>query len=68
MPPQATHFDEENYVNATAFDPWRYVRVKEQDRDPSKHQFITTSPEYIGWGHGKHAWYVIGGLHLRILV
>ncbi|GJE99517.1 cytochrome P450 [Phanerochaete sordida] len=55
MPPLATHFDEANYVNAAAFDPWRYVRVKEQDRDPSKHQFITTSPEYIGWGHGKHA-------------
>lgn len=57
MPPQATHFDEENCANAAAFDPWRYVRVKEQDRDPSKHQFITTSPEYIAWGHGKHAWY-----------
>ncbi|GJE97791.1 cytochrome P450 [Phanerochaete sordida] len=54
-PALATHFDSDNYVNPTVFDPFRYVREKEQDMSAVKHQFVTTSPEYVSFGHGKHA-------------
>ncbi|GJE99514.1 cytochrome P450 [Phanerochaete sordida] len=54
-PPYATHFDEGNFDNAAAFDPWRFVHEEERDNSPAKHQFVTASTEYVGWGHGKHA-------------
>lgn len=57
-PPYATHLDEDNFENAAAFEPWRFAHEKERDNSPAKHQFVTTSTEYVGWGHGKHAWYV----------
>lgn len=55
-PAYATHFDDENYADAATFDPWRYVREKEQDLSPSKHQFVTLTSDYVPFGLGKHAW------------
>nr|BAL05135.1 cytochrome P450 [Phanerodontia chrysosporium]BAL05136.1 cytochrome P450 [Phanerodontia chrysosporium] len=54
-PAYPTHFDDENYVGGDTFDPWRYVREKEQDLSPSKHQYVTLSPEYVPFGLGKRA-------------
>nr|BAL05134.1 cytochrome P450 [Phanerodontia chrysosporium] len=54
-PAHATHLDEANYEHASVFDPWRFVHQKEEDLSPTKHHFITTSPEFVAWGHGKHA-------------
>ncbi|EKM61817.1 uncharacterized protein PHACADRAFT_191008 [Phanerochaete carnosa HHB-10118-sp] len=36
-PALATHFDNENYMDPTVFDPFRHVREKEQDLSASKH-------------------------------
>nr|BAD94562.1 cytochrome P450 [Phanerodontia chrysosporium]BAL05132.1 cytochrome P450 [Phanerodontia chrysosporium] len=54
-PTVATHFDDDNYKNPTVFDPFRYYREKERDMSAVKHQFVTTSPDYVSFGHGKHA-------------
>ncbi|EKM61752.1 uncharacterized protein PHACADRAFT_248575 [Phanerochaete carnosa HHB-10118-sp] len=50
-PTFATHFDEENYTNATLFDPLRSYK-SEKSVQP---QLITTSADYVTFGHGKHA-------------
>ena len=52
----ATHFDDAQYEDAETFDPWRFSRTREGEG--VKHQFVTTSPDYIPFGHGRHAWYV----------
>ncbi|EKM61840.1 uncharacterized protein PHACADRAFT_112752 [Phanerochaete carnosa HHB-10118-sp] len=50
-PTFATHFDEENYPNATLFDP---LRSYKSDKSVQP-QLITTSADYVTFGHGKHA-------------
>ena len=54
----STHFDDENYVSAAEFDPFRFARMREAEGENTKHQFVNTSVEYVSFGHGKHAWYV----------
>ncbi|EKM52835.1 uncharacterized protein PHACADRAFT_212040 [Phanerochaete carnosa HHB-10118-sp] len=50
-PTLATHFDEENYSNAALFDPLRSYKS-----DKSVQPRLTiTSPDYVTFGHGKHA-------------
>ena len=58
-PVTATHQDEENYADAMTFDPWRFLKMQEQDKDANetKYQYSTTAPEYVTFGHGRHAWY-----------
>ena len=53
-PSTATHYDDENYENAAVFEPFRFL----QEGDNEKHtqqQLVTTSAEYVPFGHGKHA-------------
>ena len=52
----AMHYDDNNYENANKFDAFRFVRMREVPGQALKHQFVTTSPEYIAFGHGKSAW------------
>ena len=54
-----THLSEELYEDAAEFKPFRFsdVRAKGGD-DALRQQFHTSSPDYIPFGHGKHAWYV----------
>ena len=56
----STHMDEEHLENPEVFDPWRFSRIREDDNvdGVTKYQLVNTSPEYIAFGHGKHAWYV----------
>ncbi|RDX42956.1 cytochrome P450 [Lentinus brumalis] len=49
------HYDESIYENASTFDPFRFSRMREEDGEGTKHQFVNTSVEYIPFGHGKHA-------------
>ncbi|KAF5675769.1 putative cytochrome P450 monooxygenase (lovA) [Fusarium heterosporum] len=45
------------YEEATKFDPYRYVRMREasgQDQHPHPH-LVSTSFDHLGFGHGKHA-------------
>ena len=54
----AAHVDEENYTNAKVFDPWRFSNMREDDEESTKHQFVSTSIDYLSFGVGKHAWCV----------
>lgn len=54
----ATHRDPDNYDNPDMFDPFRFSDAKESENDRIKQQYVSTSPDYIPFGHGKHAWFV----------
>lgn len=55
-PALAMHFDEESYADPGAFDPLRSVRQREKDTSVGRHQFVSTAPDYMAFGLGKHAW------------
>jgi len=52
---RATHFDEANYKDPAVFDGFRYANVREQHGEGVKHQMVSTSPEFLTFGHGRHA-------------
>ena len=60
-----THHDEALYDDPWVFNAWRFESLRDEDESGLKHQFSTTSPEYIAFGHGKHAWYVLQFTILR---
>ncbi|CAL1702454.1 unnamed protein product [Somion occarium] len=48
--------DEELYPNPEVFDPWRFSNMREgASAEGVKYQYVTTSPEYLAFGHGRHA-------------
>ncbi|KAF9819212.1 hypothetical protein IEO21_02251 [Rhodonia placenta] len=51
----STHHDEENYSDATVFKPFRFSDMRASESEKNKHHYVSTSAEYIGFGHGKHA-------------
>ncbi|KZT72304.1 cytochrome P450 [Daedalea quercina L-15889] len=51
----ATHHDARNYENPDVFDPFRFADMRTEEGEAIKHQFVSTSPEYVPFGHGKHA-------------
>ena len=55
----SVHHDAENYTNADVFDPWRFSDMREGEGEAAKHQMVSTAPEFLAFGHGKHAWYVL---------
>ncbi|KAI0673798.1 cytochrome P450 [Trametes maxima] len=50
-----THHDPAVYAEPEVFDPFRFARLREEDGEGMRHQFVNTSVEYIPFGHGKHA-------------
>ena len=52
----AMHMDEDYYVNAEVFDPWRFSNLREEKGESTKHHFVSTSVDYVPFGHGRHAW------------
>ena len=52
----STHLDEEHYDHATVFNPWRFSDMREQEGGGNRYQFVSTSVDFIPFGHGKHAW------------
>lgn len=60
-PALATHQDRTLYTDADVFNPWRFVEMRETDETKLKYQFVSTSVDYIAFGHGKHAWCVHPG-------
>ncbi|KAF8833481.1 cytochrome P450 [Paxillus ammoniavirescens] len=52
---QATRLDNEIYDNANIFDPFRFANMRDEDGNDAKHSFISTNPEYLAFGHGRHA-------------
>jgi len=57
VPSRCLHLDNEHYDNAHVFDPFRFSNVRDEEGDGTKYQFVSTSMEYLSFGHGKHAWY-----------
>ena len=53
------HLDDALFPDANTFDPFRFARMREREGESTKHQFVSTSPEYIPFGHGQHAWCVL---------
>ncbi|KZT08802.1 cytochrome P450 [Laetiporus sulphureus 93-53] len=51
----ATHYDDESYNIPHDFKPYRFSNMRAKESDRIKHQYVSTSPEYIPFGHGKHA-------------
>lgn len=53
------HTDEKIYEDPLRFKPFRFAEKREgtdDARDAVKNQLVTTSMEYLLFGHGKHAW------------
>ena len=54
-----THTDGENYDDPTVFDPWRFANMRGDEGEGTKHQMVNTSTEYVPFGLGRHAWWVL---------
>ena len=51
------NMDEEIYEDPLTFKPFRFAEAREgADVSAAKFQMVTTSPQYLAFGHGKHAW------------
>lgn len=52
---ECTHLDEDSYDDAAVFKPFRFADMREDESERIKYQYVNTSPEYVAFGHGKHA-------------
>lgn len=54
------HHNAAKYEDPYVFDPFRFSRMRaESEEERVQNQFVNTSVDYIPFGHGKHAWYVL---------
>lgn len=53
-PGSAIHYD--GLENPLEFDGFRYERLRKEEGQAAKHQMVSTSMEYLSFGHGRHAW------------
>ena len=49
------HLNENLYPDALTFDPFRFVKLKEQDATGRKFDIVTTSNDSLAFGHGRHS-------------
>ncbi|KAL0579192.1 hypothetical protein V5O48_002814 [Marasmius crinis-equi] len=49
------HRDENNYGDASRFDPLRFYDIREKEGRSVRHQMMTPEPGYVAFGMGKHA-------------
>jgi len=52
---RAIHLDDEIYADANVFNGFRFSGLPDEGGQKVRSQFVSTSPDYIGFGHGKHA-------------
>ena len=66
----ATHHDEAVFENADTFDPFRFARMREKDGEAHKHQLVHTTVDFVAFGHGRQAWWVLGvsSCHSRVVL
>lgn len=56
-PSLSLHLDNAHYDNAHVFDPFRFSNLRDEEGESARHQFTSTGPDYLPFGHGKYAWY-----------
>ncbi|KAH0555795.1 hypothetical protein GP486_006259 [Trichoglossum hirsutum] len=54
-PQWSIHHDEDVYPQANEFIPFRFYDMA-QAQESARKSMVTTSPEFLAFGHGKHAW------------
>ncbi|KAF4456154.1 ent-kaurene oxidase [Fusarium austroafricanum] len=47
--------DPQTYDDPTKFDPYRFVRLRDQEGMQNHIHLVSTGPSHLGFGHGKHA-------------
>lgn len=52
------HHDEDVYQNALAFDAFRFSRSENEENSDKRPAIVRTSPTFMAFSHGPHAWYV----------
>ncbi|KAJ7652562.1 cytochrome P450, partial [Mycena rosella] len=64
VPGTATHYDPDNYEDATTFDGFRFSRLREQHAIQDNHSegsgifnrhMVSTAQDHVAFGHGRHA-------------
>jgi cytochrome P450 len=45
----------EVYSTPEQFDPYRYLNLRSKEGQENRWQFVTTSEDHLGFGHGMHA-------------
>ena len=55
-PVEGIHFDDDIYENATEFDGFRFSKLREKNGENAKYYSVNTSPDFLVFGHGEHAW------------
>ncbi|KAG6900185.1 hypothetical protein C0995_004120 [Termitomyces sp. Mi166 len=50
----STHLDEAVYPNARNFEGFRYVRADDEDEKTSQAQMVSSTPDFLAFGLGRH--------------
>jgi hypothetical protein len=69
-------FEQRKYTNPDVFEPFRFYEMRTQDstadtgKESIKHQMITPDSDYVFFGAGSQAWYVLtnGSLILSLTI
>lgn len=49
------HWDPEVYPEPEAFDGYRFYKLRQEKNKENTSQFVSTSQDHLGFGHGEHA-------------
>ncbi|KIL65474.1 hypothetical protein M378DRAFT_24046 [Amanita muscaria Koide BX008] len=55
VPFDSVHTDADNYIDPKTFDGFRFEKMRGNDNENLKHQFVSLSVDYVLFGHGRHA-------------
>lgn len=55
VPMYAMYKDNDIFPNAEQFDAFRFSKLRAQEGQDNRHQFVTTSTTHINFGHGRSA-------------
>lgn len=53
--PDDHKFNAKTYQDPRKFDVERFLKLRSRPGEENRHQFVTTSVEHMGFGHGAHA-------------